>query len=505
MDLNIILDGFLSAFTPAYLFWLVIGSFLGTIIGIIPGLGPATGIAVLIPLTFGMDPISALILMGSIYMGSMYGGSRSSILINTPGDGSAIAATFDGYPMAKQGQAGPALAISAVASLFGGTIAIIGFVLLATPLSNFALKFGPAEYFLLLVFALAAFVTTSKGQIVKALTSVLLGLLVSTIGVDLQTGVYRFTFDIAYLTDGINFLVIIIGMYAFGEVLYNMLHIHKPPIKPDSHKVGKKWFTKEQWKQSRGPIIRSGPLGFLLGVLPGAGGVVASLMSYAMEKRISKRPEKFGRGAVEGLAAPEAANSSAAIGAMIPTLTLGVPGSGTTAVMLGALIMIGVTPGPQLINNDPMLVSTLLNSLFIGNLILVVINIVLIGVLTKVLNTPPKILYPLIIVLSFVGAYTLGYSTTDFYILIIFGIIGLFFKLVDFPTAPFILAVIIGADMEKNLRRALITNENPFGIFVSSNISIVLTTLTILALVLPIIMAFYERVKKAAMSKKYKY
>lgn len=497
MDIQVFLDGLLSAFQPEHLWWLLIGSFLGTIIGIIPGLGPATGIAVLIPLTYGMESTSALILMAAIYMGSMYGGSRSSILINTPGDGSAIAATFDGYPMAKKGQAGPALAISAIASLIGGTIAVIGFLFLAAPLASFGLSFGPAEYFLLLLFALAAFISSAKGQMMKACTSVFLGLIISTVGVDLQTGVYRFTFDIPHLTEGINFLVIIIGMYALGEVLFNMMRIHQPTPKASGKSLGKIWFTKEQWKRSRGPILRSGPLGFVIGVLPGAGAVVASLMSYSLEKKLSKHPEEFGKGAVEGLAAPESANNAAAMGAMIPMLTLGIPGSGATAVMLGALIMIGITPGPLLFQNDPVLISTLLNSMFIGNLMLVIINIVLIGALVKVLATPPKILYPLIIVLSFVGAYTLGYSVTDFYILIIFGILGLFFKLVDFPIAPFILAVIVGADIEKNLRRALNVVENPMAIFAASNIAIILTILTILALCMPLIVKLFKLGKRS--------
>src|SRR5699024_10544623 len=371
--------------------------------------------------------------------GAMYGGSRSSILLNTPGDGSAIAATFDGYPMTQKGQAGQALTISAIASLIGGTAAIIGFILLAKPLASFALDFGPAEYFLLLVFTLSAIVSLSKGNMVKGFISMSIGLLLSTVGIDLQTGVYRFTFDIPQLSEGIDFLVVIIGVYAVGEVLYNFLNIDD--IKKEKSKVGKKGITREQWKSSKWPMFRQGPIGFLIGVLPGAGGSIASMLSYTTEQQLSKNPDKFGKGAIEGVAAPESSNNAASVGAFIPLLTMGIPGSGTTAVILGALIMLGMQPGPLLFEDNPETVWTLVNSMFIGNLILVLINILLIRLLVKILDTPPKILYPLILVLAFIGTYTLSYSIIDFYILVIFGLIGLMMKLLKFPIAPLILAV----------------------------------------------------------------
>ncbi|ASK64379.1 transporter [Virgibacillus phasianinus] len=490
------MEGLLTSLEPINIMWIIIGGFLGTIVGMLPGLGPATAVAVLIPVTFGMEPVSALILMAAIYYGAMYGGSRSSILLNTPGDGSAIAATFDGYPMAQKGQAGQAMAISAVASFIGGVIAVIGFILLAKPLADFALKFGPAEYFLLMLLTLSAIVSLSMGKMVKGFISMLLGLLLSTVGIDTQSGVYRFTFGIPHLSEGIDFLIVIIGIYAIGEVLYNFLTIDE--IKKEKKKVGKIWFSKKQWKRSKWPILRSGPLGFIIGVLPGAGGSIASMISYTTEKQISKKPEEFGEGAVEGLAAPESANNAASVGAMIPLLTMGIPGSGTTAVMLGALIMLGIRPGPLLFENDPEMVWTLVNSMFIGNIALIIINILLVGLLVKILDTPAKVLYPIILLLAFIGTYTLSYSAIDFFLLLIFGYFGLLMKVMDFPIAPLVLAIIVGADMEQNFRMAILSSNGSLGVFFATPIAIGLIVLTLLSLFYPLIV---KKIQKRKLSK----
>ena len=476
----------LSLYSNRKIYYLLCSEDLGTIVGMLPGLGPATAIAVLIPVTFGMDPTSALIFMATIYYGAMYGGSLSSILINTPGDGSAVAATFDGYQMAKQGRAGPAIAITAIGSLIGGAVAVIGFMFLAKPLASFALQFGPAEYFLLMLFTLSAVVALSTGNLVKGFISMGFGLMLSTIGIDLQTGVYRFTFDNVFLSDGIDFLVIIIGVYAIGEVLYNYLTIDKPAGKKT--KYGRVWITKDDWKRSKWPIFRSSPLGFLVGILPGAGGSIASMMAYSTEKQLSKKPERFGKGAIEGLAAPETANNSAAVGAFVPLLTMGIPGSGTTAIMLGALIMLGINPGPLLFESDPNMVWSLVDALFLGNIFLFLINIYMVRVFVKVLDIPSKILYPIILVLAFIGAYTMNYAIIDFYILIIFGVIGLFMKLYDFPIAPLVLALIVGSQMEQNFRKSIVASDGSLDIFVGSPIAIVLLILTILSLIYPLIM-----------------
>lgn len=416
-------------------------------------------------------------------------------MLNTPGDGSAIAATFDGYPMARQGKAGQAMALSAVASFIGGIMATFGFILLAQPLANFALKFGPAEYFLLMLLTLSAIISLSMGKMIKGFISMSLGLLISTIGIDTQTGVYRFTFGMVELSEGIDFLIVIIGIYAVGEVLYNFLNIDDE--KREKKEVGKIWFTKEQWKRSRWPILRSGPLGFIIGVLPGAGGSIAAMLSYTTEKQLSKKPEEFGKGAPEGLAAPESANNAASVGAMIPLLTMGIPGSGTTAVMLGALVMLGIRPRPLLFENEPETVWTLVNSMFVGNIALIIINIVLVGLLVKILDTPAKILYPLIIMLAFIGTYTLSYTAVDFFFLLLFGYFGLVLKILDFPIAPLILAVIVGGDMEQNFRMALTSSNGSLGIFFGSGVSIVLITLTVLSLFYPLIMNIVQRRKAA--------
>lgn len=311
IDINSFIDGLSTALYPMNLLWVLIGGFLGTVVGMLPGLGPATAVAVLIPVTFGMEPVSALILMVSIYYGAMYGGSRSSILLNTPGDGSAIAATFDGYPMTKKGEAGKALTISAIASLFGGIIAVIGFIILAKPLSEFALKFGPQEYFLLFLFTLSAIVTLSLGKMVKGFIAMSIGLIISTVGVDLQTSIYRFTFDLPHLSEGINFLVVIIGVYAVAEVLFNYLNLDT--LKPPKADLGSMKLTKKDWKMTRGAMLRQSPVGFLIGVLPGAGGSIAAMLSYSTEKQISKNGKKFGKGQIEGVAAPEASNNAASV------------------------------------------------------------------------------------------------------------------------------------------------------------------------------------------------
>ncbi|MGP4079955.1 tripartite tricarboxylate transporter permease [Pseudalkalibacillus sp. R45] len=491
----------MNSVEPINILWVIIGGILGTIVGMLPGLGPATAVAVLIPITFGMDPVSAIILMAAIYYGAMYGGSRSSILLNTPGDGSAIAATFDGYPMARKGQAGQALAISAVASFIGGLIAVVGFIFLAEPLADFALKFGPAEYFLLMLLTLSAIVSLSLGKMVKGFIAMLLGLLLSTIGIDTQTGVYRFTMGIPHLSDGIDFLIVIIGVYAIGEVLYNFLTIDKE--KKEKKEVGKVWFTKEQWKRSKWPILRSGPLGFIVGVLPGAGGSIASMISYSTEKQLSKKPEEFGDGAVEGLAAPESANNAASVGAMIPLLTMGIPGSGTTAVMLGALIMLGLRPGPLLFENQPEIAWTLVNSMFIGNIVLVIVNILLVGLLIKILDTPAKVLYPIIVLLAFIGTYTLSYNVIDFFLLLIFGVFGLFMKVFDIPIAPLVLALIVGAEMEQNFRKAVLSSDGNLSIFISNPICIGLIILILLSLFYPLVIkAFKKKADKNNLEKR---
>ena len=476
--LGFLMQGMGVALQPMNLFWVTLGGVLGTIVGMLPGLGPATGVAILLPMTFSMGPESAMITMAGVYYGAMYGGSRSSILINTPGDGAAVAATFDGYPMAKNGKAESALAISAIASFFGGGIAIIFMVFCANAVAQFALEFGPSEYFMLMIFALVATAAMSRGNMVKGFISMIIGLMISTVGLDTLSGVQRFTFGIMELQGGIDFLVVIIAIYALGEVFKSFKNVNKKKVKMQT-KFGKIWITKEEWKRTKWPILRSAPLGFFIGALPGAGGTMASLMAYNNEKQLSKNPEDFGKGEIVGLAAPESANNAASVGAFIPMLSLGVPGSGTTAVMMGALLMLGIQPGPMLFVQHPTVAWGLIASMFIGNIVLAIVNIPLAGLLVRVLSIPEKVLYPLVLGLAFVGTYAIGNSIIDFFLLLVFALVGYVMNKENIPTSPLILAIIVGNMMEQSFRQAMVISNNNLGTFFRSRISVILFGLAI--------------------------
>lgn len=494
--LQFLMQGFGVALQPINLFWVTLGGILGTIIGMLPGLGPATGVAVLLPLTFTMGAEGALITMCGVYYGAMFGGSRSSILINTPGDGAAIAATFDGYPMAMNGKAESALAMSAIASFIGGMIATVFMVFTAEPVARFGLKFGTAEYFMLMVFALSATAAMSKGNAIKGFISLILGLMISTVGIDPLSGIHRFTFGLLELQGGIDFLVVIIAIYALGEV-FKSYKDTKAGTKKMQTKFGKIWVTKEEWKRCLWPILRSTPLGFFIGALPGAGGTMASLMAYNNEKQMSKNPDDFGKGEIVGLAAPEAANNASSVGALIPMLALGIPGSGTTAVMMGALLMLGLQPGPLLFQQQPDLVWGLIASMVIGNIVLAFVNIPMAGLLVRVLAVPPKVLYPLVLGLAFIGTYAISNSIIDFYVMVLFGAVGLFMEKTKIPTAPLILAVIVGTMMEQSFRQSLTISNGDYSIFFKSNISIILLILTIVSVVGPYVKGKLTDRKKA--------
>ncbi|MEG3753589.1 tripartite tricarboxylate transporter permease [Psychromonas arctica] len=484
--LNSLMDGFSVALQPYYLFLILVGGILGTVIGMLPGLGPATGVAILLPMTFSMGPTASLITMMGVYIGAMFGGSRSSILINTPGDGAALAATFDGYPMAMKGRAESALAISAIASLIGGTIAAVLMTLMAEPVAGLAIKFGPAEYCLLMVAALSMTVSMSKGNMLKGFLSMCIGLAISTVGIDGQSGLQRFTFGVLELQTGIDFLVVIIGIYALGEVFKSFSTLGEGGKKAQT-KFKKIWISKDDWKRSKWPILRSAPVGFIIGALPGAGGTMASLMCYNNEKQLSKNKEEFGHGAIEGLAAPESANNAASIGAMIPMLSLGVPGSGTTAVMMGALLMLGIQPGPLLFAQHPDTAWGLIASMFVANVILAIVNLPLAGVLVRLLAIPPKILYPIVLSLAFVGCFAISASVVDFYILIILGVAGVLMARVDIPTSPMILAAIVGGQMEQSFRQGYRISNQDLGAFMDSGIAQGLLAVTVLSVLLPLI------------------
>ncbi len=479
--------GLAVAIQPINLLWVTLGGVLGTVIGMLPGIGPASGVAILLPLTFTMGPVGALITMAGVYYGAMYGGSRASILLNTPGDGAAIASCWDGFPLAtvkKRPEA--ALAMSGIASFIGGMLATVFMIFLAGPLAKFAIKFGPAQYLMLYLFALSATASMSgEGKVLKGFVAMFLGLMISTVGIDSLSGVQRFTFGLMELQGGIDFLIAIIGIYALGEVFENLKDIGKGKTKIQK-KFGKIWITKDDWKRSWPAILRSTPLGFLIGVLPGTGATMAAIMSYNQEKNFSKHKDEFGQGAIEGLAAPEAANNAASVGALIPMMTLGIPGSGTTAIMLGALLMLGLQPGPLLFERSPEIAWGVIASMIIGNVILAIINIPLAGALVRILAVPERILYPIILGLAFIGTFSISNMVLDFAILVIFGLLGLFMKRSGYPTSPMVLGAIVGGAIEEKFRQALMTSNGSYAVFVSEPITIVLAILTVGAILLPI-------------------
>lgn len=496
--LQLLMSGFASALTPLNVMWVLAGSALGTVLGMLPGLGPTTGIALLMPLTFTMAPDTALVTMCAIYYGAMFGGSRSSILLNVPGDGAAVASCFDGYPMCLNGEGEAALAISAIASFIGGLIATIAFVVIAVPVARFALKFGPPEYFMLMCFALAATAAISKEAMLKGLLSMALGLMIATVGIDPQSGAIRFTFGIPALQTGIDFVIVIIGVYGLGEVFHNMEHIRSDLGVKVQSKFGRIWVSMEQFKRCWWPMIRQTPVGFFVGVLPGAGATIAALMAYNNEKQLSKNPENFGKGEIIGLAAPEASNNACSVGALIPMMTLGVPGSGTTAVMLGALMILGLQPGPLLFQQHADIAWTVIASMFIGNIICAFINIPLASLLVRVLAVPTKILYPVIVAMALIGVYTINFSTLDFVLLVIFGLIGYFMKKYKVPTSPLILAVVVGVSMEQSFRQSMMLSGGDISILFRSAICWVLFFLTIFSVVWPFVSDWNKKKKAKA-------
>ena len=488
-----ILNGFVVAMEPMNLWYTFLGVLMGTIIGVLPGIGPSAGIALLIPITYGMNPTSALIMMAGIYYGAKYGGSTTAILIRTPGEAASVMTSIDGYEMAKNGRAGAALAVSAIGSFIAGTIGVIGLTLFALPLTSMALKFGPAEYFTLMLFAMTAVSTLTGDSPAKGVTATILGLMIATIGIDLQSGQARFTMGVPEFLDGVGFVVVVVGLFAMAEVLRGLEDIFRGSSAQAMKITGKLWLTKEEWKRSIGPIWRGGIIGFVIGVLPGAGGTIASIMSYTTEKRLSKHPEEFGKGAIEGVAGPESANNSDTAGALVPLLTLGIPGGGATAVLLGAFIMYGVQPGPLLFQNKPDLVWGLINSMYIGNVMLVILNLPLIGLFVRLLYIPQGILYPLIVAISAIGAYAINGSTVDLWLILGFGVIGYVFDKTGIPVAPLVLSLVLGGMMEQSFRQAMTISSGDLKIFYGSAITITLLVMSVISVLLPFIIPMLRK------------
>ncbi len=469
--LSNLLLGFENALTATNLIWVVIGSFLGTLVGMLPGVGPATGIAILIPLSYGMDPTTALITMCAIYYGAMFGGSIASIMINTPGDASAIVTCFDGFRMAQNGRAGAALATSAIASFIGGMIACVMVVLLAQAAASVALKFGPAEMFALILFAMTAAITLAEGKLLRGAVALFVGLAVASIGIDGQSGVLRYTMGIDILQDGVDFLVAIIGAYAISEV-FNSYADMNVVYDIDTKKIGRVMITREDWRRIWLPIVRSTPIAFFLGCLPGIGGSMTSLIAYTTERQMSKNPQDFGTGEIVGVAAPEAANNASSTASIIPMLAIGIPSSGTTAVMLGALMMLGVQPGPMLFEMHPNIAWGVIASMFIGNIVLIFLNMPMVPYIAKLLALPQKLLIPIIICLAFMGTYMMNYSTFDFFLLILFGLLGYAMQKLDVPIPPLVLGLILGDTLEKTFRQAMVAESGSLTVFLDKPIAL---------------------------------
>lgn len=483
--LNSLLQGFATIITPFNLWMATIGCFFGTIVGILPGLGTSATIAMLLPLTFGMDPTPAMIMMANIYYGAKYGGSTTSILINVPGEGSSVVTAFDGFAMARQGRGGAALGISAIGSFVAGIIGTFGLIFICVPLAAFSLKFGPAEYFSLIVMGMLCIVFVGGKSVTKSLISAVLGLALGTVGSDVVQGAPRFVYDIPQLMDGVSFIVVVMGLFGVGEVLVSAEERMK--VKALDIKLKDLWPTVGDILQSKWAILRGTVVGFFVGALPGAGSTIASFISYGIEKGVAKDPERFGKGAIEGVAGPEAANNSACSGAMVPLLALGIPGSGATAVMLGALMLYGLKPGPMLFTTNPDFVWALIASMFLGNIILIIMNLPLIPFFALGLRIPYRYLYPAILLVCIIGAYSLQTNVYGVWVMWIFGIIGYFMKKYDVPAGPLVIALVLGPMLEYNLYRALALSRGDVTTFFTRPIS---GTLLAIAVVMSIMIAY---------------
>jgi putative tricarboxylic transport membrane protein len=488
--------GFSVALQPANLMFALLGAILGTLVGVLPGLGPTAAMSLLLPATFGISPVGSMIMLAGIYYGAQYGGSTTSILVNIPGEAASVVTCLDGYQMARQGRAGAALGVSAFGSFIAGSLALLGLTFLAPVLVEAALTFGPPEYFALMCLGIVILTFLSHGSMLKALIMAVVGLWVGTIGIDSITGVQRYTFERPELMEGVGLVQIAMGMFGIAEILSNIEG--KIGVTVLETKVRGLFPSREDWRKSLGAILRGAGIGFFLGILPGGGAVISSFASYAIEKRFSKYPEKFGTGVIEGVAAPEAANNAAAQGAFIPMVTLGIPSNIVMALLLAALMIHGITPGPLLIEKHPGLFWGFITSMYIGNVMLLVLNLPLIPLWVKFLRVPYPILFPFIFLFCLVGVYTINNAVFDIYLMILFGIFGYVSRKFDYEPAPFILAVVLGPMMEKALRQSLIMSKGEFSIFLNRPISGVILSVAIFLLVFPPVLQGVKHYRKRA-------
>lgn len=480
----LLLMGFQVALQPHNLIFAFIGAFLGTVIGVLPGIGPAGALAMLLPIVLNMSPVGALIMLASIYSGAMYGGSTTSILLNVPGESSSVVTCLDGHQMALQGRAGPALCIAAIGSYIAGTLGVVGLMLFAPLIAGWALNFGPPEYCVLMLFGLSAVASLSGKRLVKGLMAMTLGLMLGTVGTDV-TGVQRFEFDMPEMLDGIQLLAVTMGLFAISEVLLNTNDmrngIRGSVIK---HKL---FISFKEIRESLGAILRGSTVGFLVGVMPGAGAGIASFLSYSVETQVSRHPERFGKGEIRGVAAPESANNAASVGALVPMLTLGIPGSGTTAILLIALTALNVHPGPLMFSQQPEVVWGLIAALYIGNVMLLILNLPLVGIFVRLLYLPMRILLPVIMIICVIGVYSINQTVLDLVFLCGFGVLGYFMRSYSYPVAPVILGLVLGDRMEEALRQSMIMTQGNLWTLLERPIVVFFLVLTLVSLIGPFI------------------
>ncbi len=487
--------GLQTAASAINLLYCLVGVVLGTAIGVLPGLGPVATIAMLLPVTFGLPPVSALIMLAGIFYGAQYGGSTTAILVNLPGESSSVVTALDGYQMAKQGKAGKALATAALASFFAGTVTTFLIALFSPPLAEVALKFGPAEYFSLMVLGLVASIVLAHGSLLHALGMVVFGLLLGLVGTDVNSGTMRYSFGLPELADGINFVVVAMGVFGLGEIISNLENEHDRDLMVK--KVTGLMLTKDDFKDIAAPVLRGTALGSMLGILPGGGAMLSSFSAYALEKKVSKNAANFGKGAIQGVAAPESANNAGAQASFIPMLTLGIPSNPVMALMIGAMIIQGIQPGPSVMTEQPALFWGLIVSMWIGNLFLVILNLPLIGLWVKMVQVPYHLLYPAIIVFCAIGVFSLSNTTTDVYFMALFGFLGYIFRKLECEPAPMLLGFILGPMMEEFLRRALLLSKGNPMVLVTRPISATMLVLAAIALATVLLPALRKKREEA--------
>jgi putative tricarboxylic transport membrane protein len=494
MDISPVLDGFGVVMQPTNLLYCLIGVVVGMLIGVLPGLGPAATIAILLPVTFGIEPVTAIIMLAGIFYGAQYGGTITSVLLRLPGEASSVVTVFDGHALARQGKAGTALGVAAIGSFIGGTVSIIALSVVAPLVASFALDFGPPEYTALALLGILLVSTVSSGHRLKAIIAACVGLLLATVGRDGFTSAERFTFDNLSLADGIDFVPIAMGLFGLGEILYNLEERHRAAQTPAT--VANVWPSRKDLRQSSGAIGRGSVLGFFLGILPGGGATMSSLVAYAVEKRRAKDPSRFGKGAIEGVAAPETANNAAATSSFIPLLTLGIPANATMAVIFGALLIQGVSPGPQLVSEEPELFWGVVNSMYLGNILLLIMSIPLVGLFVRILRVRATVLAPITVLITLIGVYTVNNDVFDIVLVIVFGALGYLMKKLGFDPGPLVLAFVLGSLLEESLRRSLLIFDGDATGFFTRPISGTLLVAFVLVAALPGIRALIRRRSK---------